>query len=316
MADASKLLRALLGGAYKMPKTEIDKLLSDDITDEDGETTILEGDKTRIGKLTTPPKGSTFQDGYAKGKKEVLTQLETEIKDKFEIESDATGIELIETVVTEKAKGAGKPKELTEDDVKKHPVYQALEKGTKTALKAKDTEWETKFNEQQASFKKGETFNTVTGYALSKLAKMNPVLSANATIAANTQRAFVEGLRQFDDYEVQDNGGRIVPLKGGKVVDDGHGNTLDFDKFLQDHAAGYYEFKANNGGSNGGNGKPAEGAGGAGGNGGGAPAYPAGIQKPKTWDEVMLIVNNTSIPAADRSTVMNVWEQESKGGTA
>ena len=136
MADASKLLRALLGGAYKMPKTEIDKLLSDETTDEDGETTILEGDKTRIGKLTTPAKGSTFQDGYAKGKKEVLTALETELKEKFEIESDATGIELIETIVTEKAKGAGKPKELTEDDVKKTPSLPELRKGPQNRVKA------------------------------------------------------------------------------------------------------------------------------------------------------------------------------------
>lgn len=313
MADANKLLRALLGGAYKMPKTEIDKLLSDDTTDEDGETTILEGDKARIGKLTTPAKGSTFQDGYAKGKKEVLTALETEIKEKFEIESDATGIDLIETVVTEKAKGAGKPKELTEDDVKKHPVYQNAEKAHKNALKQVTTEWETKLNERESQFKKGETFNTVASKALAKLNGMNPVIPTNAKVAANIQRSFLDGLKGFD-FEVQ--GDRIVVMKDGKVVDDGHGHSLDFDKLIEDHAGGFYEFKQNNGGSNGGNGKPGEGAGGAGSGGPGGVAYPAGIQKPKTWDELMKVVNDTTVPATDRQTVMNVWEQENKSGTA
>lgn len=316
MANAEKLLRALLGKGYKMPKTEIDKLLSEETTDEDGETQVIEGDVTRIGKLTQPKKGETFQDGYKKAKAEVLTQLEDQVKEKFEIESDATGVELIEFIVTEKGKGAGKPKDLTDDDVRKHPVYQTLEKGHKAALKAKDTEWQTKYDEREATFKKGETFSTVSSYALAKLAKMNPVIPGSPTIAQNLQKSFLEGLKQYD-YEVQDNGNRIVMLtKDGKVADDGHGHSLEFDAFLQGHAAGYYEMKANNGGSNGGNGNPDKEKGGAGGSGGGAPAYPAGIVKPKTFDEVMAIVNNQDIPVADRQTVMNVWESESKGGTA
>jgi hypothetical protein len=316
MANAEKLLRALLGKGYKMPKTDIDKLLSEDTTDEDGETQVIDGDVARIGKLTTPKKGETFQDGYKKAKAEVLTQLEDQVKEKFEIESDATGVDLIELIVTEKGKVNGKPKELTDDDVRKHPVYQSAEKAHKIALKAKETEYQTKLDETTTQFKKGETFNTVTGYALSKLAKFNPVIPANATIASNIQRSFLEGLKQYD-YEVQDGGNRIVMLtKDGKVADDGHGHSLEFDAFLQNHAAGFYDFKANNGGSNGGNGNPEKDSGGAGGSGGGTPAYPAGIVKPKTFEEVMVIVNNTDIPVADRQTVMNVWETESKTGTA
>lgn len=311
MANAEKLLRALLVKGYKKTKTEIDKLLSEETTDEDGETQVIEDDAARIGKLTTPKKGETFQDGYAKAKKEVLTDFEKTLREVYEVDSDATGNDLIEAIIAAKAKPGAK--EITEDDIKKHPVYQNAEKAHKLALKQVTTEWETKLNEREAQYKKGETFNTVSSKALAKLAALNPVLPANAKVAANLQRAFLDGLKEFD-YEVQDNGNRIVLLKDGKVVDDGHGHSLDFDKYVEDHAAGFYEFKVNNGGSNGGNGKN-EGSGGAGGNGGGAPAYPAGIQKPKTWDEVMVIVNNTTIPAADRSTVMNVWEQENKGGT-
>lgn len=310
MANAEKLLRALLGKGYKMPKTEIDKLLSDDTTDEDGETQVIEGDVARIGKLTTPKKGETFQDGYAKAKKEVLTDFEKTLRELYEVDSDATGNELIEAIITAKAKPGAK--EVTEDDVKKHPAYQNAEKAHKAALKAVQTEWETKLNERENQYKKGETFNTVASKALAKLSAMNPAIPTNTKVAANIQRSFLDGLKEFE-YDLQDNGNRIVVMKDGKVVDDGHGHSLDFDKLIEDHAAGFYEFKQNNGGSNGGNGKP--GAEGSGTGGSGGAAYPAGIQKPKTWEELNVIVNNTSIPANDRATVLQVWEQDNKAGT-
>ena len=312
MADAKKLLRALLAKAYKMQDGEIDSLLSESTTDADGETQVISLDKTRIAEISKPKPGQTFQDGYKKAKAEVLTELETAIKEKYEIESDANGVELVEAVVAEKTKGA-KPKELTDDDVRKHPAYQAAEKAHKLALKEATTTWETKYNEREAAYKKGETFGAVSKKALEILGGMNPVLPANATVAANLQNAFLNVLKGYE-YDLQDNGNRIVVMKDGKVVDDGHGHSLDFEKLVKDNAAGYFEFKANNGGGNAGNGKPNEQGGGSGGGTGGA-AYPAGITKPKTWDEVVKIVNDTNIKAEDRNTVLQVWEQESKGGT-
>jgi hypothetical protein len=308
MANAEKLLRTLLGKGYKMPKTEIDKLLSEETTDEDGETQLIEGDQARIGTLTKPKKGESFQDGYAKAKKDVLTDFEKTLRELYEVESDATGPELVEAIIAAKAKPGAK--EITEDDVKKHPVYQNAEKTHKAALKAVQTEWETKLNERESQFKKGETFNTVAAKALAKRNSLNPVIPTNPKVAANIEKSFLDELKQFD-YEVQ--GDNILVMKDGKVIDDGHGHSLEFDKMIEDHAGGFYEFKANNGGSNGGNGK-ADDTGAKGGGKGGAPAYPAGIVKPKTWDEVMVIVNNTEIPANDRATVMNVWETESKTG--
>lgn len=312
MADASKLLRGLLVKAYKMADGEIDALLDAKTTDAEGETLVVDKDKTRIAELTKPKAGQTFQDGYKKAKAEVLTELEGQIKEKYEIESDATGLELVETVVAEKAK-TGKPKDLTDDDVRKHPAYQAAEKAHKNALKEANTTWEAKLNEQQTQFKKGEAFSAVSKKALDILGTMNPVLPANATVAANLQSAFLNVLKGYD-YDLQDNGNRIVVMKEGKVVDDGHGHSLEFEKLVKDSAGGYFEFKANNGGGNAGNGKPGEGGNGGGG-GNNNPAYPAGITKPKTWDEVTKIANDTSLPAKDRETVLKVWEDEQKAGT-
>jgi hypothetical protein len=317
MVDFKKLLRAFLAKVLKKSDGDIDAILDASNGTEDSVLAeLLDLDKTRVSELTKPKDGQTFQDGYKKAKKEVLSTLEQELKDKYEIESDATGIELVDAIVTTKAK-TGK-KELTEDDVKKHPVYQQAETAHKKALKEANTQWEAKLNEQTTQYKKGETFNVIKSKALEIRNAMQPVIPGNPKVASNVEAAFISSLNGFE-YDLQDNGARIVIMKDGKVVDDGHGHSLDFEKHVKDSAAGYYEFKQNNGGGNAGNGEQGggSGAGGAGGTSGGVK-YPDGITKPKTYEDLMKIVNNQEIKAQDRSTVLQVWEAEQKtgGGTS
>lgn len=304
MADAAKLLRGLLGTAYKLPKTDIDKILSDETTDEDGEGQLTTLDQTRIGNLKPKP-GTTFQDGYKKAKAEVLTDFEKTLREAYGIESDATGNELIDAIIAAKAKPDAK--NISEDDIKKHPAYQNAEKSHKQALKAVQTEWETKLNEREAQYKKGETFGNVSKKALDILAAMNPVIPGNAMVATNIQNAFLSSLKGFE-FDIQ--GDRIVVMKDGKVLEDGHGHSMEFDKLVKDTAGGYYEIKTNNGGANPG------GDGGAGaGAGAGNVVYPAGITKPKTFEELSTIVNNTTLKAEDRQIVLQTWEAEQAAGT-
>jgi hypothetical protein len=309
MADAKKLLRALLAKAYKTPDTEIDRILSDDTDDTTGETEILKLDSGRVGELQKPKKGSTFQDGYAKGKKETLENLEKEIFDTFEIDPDQieedsrTGLKLIEHVVATKAK-PGKGGNLTEDQIKASPVYQKAEQAWKKSVKDKETEWKTKYDQLESGHKKATVFQTVSNEVLKILSGMNPVLPSEDKVAQTWKKNFVNSFTEFD-YEVQD--GRIVAMKDGKVVDDGHGSTKDFEALVKERAPEYFEFRANNGGANGGNGKAGEGAGGSG---TGGKQYPAGVQKPKTFEELTKIVNDTTIKAEDRQTVLETWETE------
>lgn len=313
MANAEKLLRALLPKAYKLEDGELESLLNDSTTDADGIALVLEKDKTRIAEISKPKPGQTFQDGYKKAKAETLTALETELKTEYGIETDAQGVELVKTIVTEKTKAAGKAKELTDDDVKKHPVYQEAEKAHKKALKETTETWETKFNTRESEFKKENTVAAVGKKALEILKGMNPVLSGNPKVASNIEKTFLDSFRAYE-YDLQDNGNRVVVLdKEGKVVDDGHGHSLDFEKFVKDNAGNFYEFKANNGGGNAGNGDPNKDKDkGAGGGGTGGAEYPKGITKPKTQDEMYAIVNNYSIPAKDRAIVFETWETEQK----
>jgi hypothetical protein len=309
--DFLKVLRAYLAKAYKMSDGDIDAILEASKDDQDAlMAALLEKDKQRVADLKKPTQGQTFQDGYKKAKAEVLTEFENSIKEKYGIDSDANGVELVEALVTEKTKGA-KPKDLTEDDVKKHPAYQSAEKAFKAQLKQTQTEWEQKLTDTTNQFKKQEVFGSVRDKALGILQGMNPALPTNPKVAATIQNTFLDSLKSYE-FDIQDNGARVVVMKDGKVVDDGHGHSLDFEKLVKDQAGNFFEFKANNGGGNAGNGAPNSG-GAAGAQGAGGKAYPAGITKPTNWEELNKVVNDQSIKAEDRQVVLDTFVAENPG---
>lgn len=308
--DYSKVITGLLSRAYKLDEGEIAELIKEgeNITEDSILNVLLEKDAARVAQLkkATDTQGK-FQEGYAKAKKEERELFERELKEKFGVESDAKGVDLIEAIVTEKAGEAGKGKkgEVTEDDVKKHPVYQTLETKYRRDLTAKDAEWKTKLEEVETNYKKNETFGTVKSKALNLLDGLKPILPGNPEIAANQKNWFVSALEGYE-YEIQ--GDRTVVMKDGKVVEDSHGNSLGFDELVKSKASQFFEFQKNNGGGNAGNSNE----GGNSGNGG--AGYPAGIQKPKSLEELAKITSDASIKLEDRQKVMEVYEQENSNG--
>lgn len=301
--DYKKLLTGLLSKAYKLDNGKIAELLKEgeEITEDDVLNALLDEDSNRVAGLKEA--GNTtgkFQEGYAKAKKEVLSALEAELKTKFEFESDKTGLDLVDEIVSFKLAnvGTGKKGEVTEDDVKKHPAYQSLESKYKTDLKKKEEEWSGKLEEIQEGYKKKEVFGSVKNKALVLLDSLKPVLPSNANVAANQKEWFV---RDLEGYEYDTQGDRIVVMKDGKVLEDKHGHSIGFDDFVKSTASNFFEFQKNNGGGNANNREE------EGGNGG---EYPAGIQKPKTIEELTKIVNDKTLKLEDRNKVMEVWEKE------
>lgn len=309
--DYKKIITGLLSKAYKLDDGKIAELLKDgeDITEDTVIAALLSEDSTRVTtiKKSTDTSGK-FQEGYAKAKKEERANYEKEIREKYGIESETAGIELIDEVITTKVgeQGAGKKGEITEDDVKKHSVYQTLEAKYKKDLKAKETEWQTKLSEVETKYKTETTFKSVETKALAALDGLKPVLPGNPEIAANQKQWFIGALKNYE-FDLQD-GDRIVVMKDGKVLDDGHGNSLEFNDLVKSTASKFFEFQKNNGGGNAGNSNentpPA---------GGGSGDYPAGIKKPTNLDELSAILNDTSIKIADRNKVAEVYEAENSG---
>ena len=301
------IITGLLSTAYNFDNGKIAELFKDGETElsEEQQTEILnkilEIDAQRVENIKkSVDKKDAFQDGFKKAKSEVLTDFEKGLKEKFGIESDKTGLELVEEVVSKKSEG-GQGGDVTEDAIKRSKVFQDMESNLKKQITTVKTEYETKINEIQDGYKAEQTFSNVSQKALQIFNGLNPILPQNKTVADNQVKFFVNTLKDFK-FDVQDE--RIVVMdKDGKVLEDGHGNSRSFEDIVKETASGLFEFKANNGGSGSGNGGQ--------GQGGSGSSYAGNV--PKTFEELEKVMSDTSISIEDRSNIMAEYEKAQKG---
>ena len=301
------IIMGLLSKAYNFDNGKIAELFKDGETElsEQQQTEILnkilEIDAQRVENIKkSVDKKDAFQDGFKKAKSEVLTDFEKGLKEKFGLESDKTGLELVEELVLKKSEG-GQSGDLTEDAIKRSKVFQDMESNLKKQITTVKTEYETKINEIQDGYKAEQTFSNVSQKALQIFNGLNPILPQNKTVADNQVKFFVNTLKDFK-FDVQDE--RIVVMdKDGKVLEDGHGNSRSFEDIVKETASGLFEFKANNGGSGSGNGGQ--------GQGGSGSSYAGNV--PKTFEELEKVMSDTSISIEDRSNIMAEYEKAQKG---
>ena len=301
------IIMGLLSKAYNFDNGKIAELFKDGETElsEDQQKEILqkllEEDAKRVEAIKksvdTKP---AFQDGFKKAQGEILTKFEKDLKEKFGLESDKMGLELVEELVSKKSEG-GQGGDLTEDAIKRSKVFQDMESNLKKQITTVKTEYETKINEIQDGYKAEKTFSNVSQKALQIFNGLNPILPQNKTVADNQVKIFVNTLKDFK-FDVQDE--RIVVMdKDGKVLEDGHGNSRSFEDIVKETASGLFEFKANNGGSGSGNGGQ--------GQGGSGSSYAGNV--PKTFEELEKVMSDTSISIEDRSNIMAEYEKAQKG---
>ena len=300
------IITGLLSKAYNFDNGKIAELFKDGETElSDQQQTeilnkILEIDAQRVENIKkSVDKKDAFQDGFKKAKSEVLTDFEKGLKEKFGVESDKTGLELVEELVSKKSEGG--QGDLTEDVIKRSKVFQDMESNLKKQVTTVKTEYETKINEIQDGYKAEKTFSNVSQKALQIFNGLNPILPQNKTVADNQVKFFVNTLKDFK-FDVQDE--RIVVMdKDGKVIEDGHGNSRSFEDIVKETASGLFEFKANNGGSGSGNGGQ--------GQGGSGSSYAGNV--PKTFEELEKVMGDNSISIEDRSNIMAEYEKAQKG---
>lgn len=292
--EDQKILVGLLSKALKLDNGKIAEILNSEKTDDEKLNEFLEIDAERIEKLKTSASGDkmTFQERYAKTKKEVLEALETQLKENYNIDSDKTGLDLIGEIVSENLKTNGGA-EITEDDVKKHPTYHAAVRDYKKQLADKEAEHTTKLNEIETNQKKAVALSSVKEKANTLLSTLDPILSQNANVANTIKNNFLRELEGYD-YDVQEDGSIIV-TKDGKTIDDKHGHAKAFDDLVKETAGNWFDFKGNNGGENAGN-KNKDGD-----NGGVIPKF-------KNQSEVDAYMMNDAIALDDRLKAVDDWK--------
>lgn len=316
--DYKKILTGVLSKALSLDTARIEEILDEKTSSESSIIdTVLEEDAARIAKLK-PKAGETpkekFQEGYKKGKAEVLDNFEKELKEEYGIDSDLKGKELMDHIVQTKTADATKGKksasEMTEDEIKASPAFRKLEKALAKQLEEKEKEFQESLENTKKGFEKEQTFGTFSQEALKHLDGLKPILPKNATAATNLKATFAKSLLQ-DGIEISKEGNDFFLVKDGKRLEDKHGHAIKWQDYVADQAKGFFDFEENNGGSNSGNSNQGNEGGSQGaGNGTGKKEYPKTITKPTNLEEYSKIVNDKSIPFEDRKATMEAWNED------
>lgn len=298
--EIQKILTGVLAKTLNLGDGEIAELIKDGegVKESDIIQKILDLDVQRVEKIKTSVDGKEkFQEGYKKGKEESLSKLEKQIKEKFGIQSDKLGVELVEEVISEKSK----PVETDEETVKRSKTYQDLETRLKNELKTQKETYEQQIADINFQTQREKTLSVANKKALEIFAGLEPVLPTSKQVADNQIGWFLKSMEEYE-FDVQDD--RIVVMKDGKVLQDGHGNSRTFDEIVKDKAGKFFEFKKNNGsGNDGGGGNPPA---------GNPDGYPDGIQKPKNLEELTAILNDPAIDSKAKVVVAETFDKENK----
>ena len=240
-----KFIASLLAKTLNKSNEEIAELLY--TKSDEGEETLKEGALDVVlglyeGKIQgikdeSKSKQKEIADNFhKKGLKEASEKFETELKEKYALESDVQGIELVELLVN---KYKTEDSKLTPDKVKLHETYiereKQLKKEAAELVKAKDVEIE----ELKSGFIKNQAWSKVEKSIRSILMEKKPVLPKNQRAADNIVNMFLDS---FSDYDWQiDDGGEHLAMKDGSRVEDKMGNALQFRSLIESRIPDFFD---------------------------------------------------------------------------
>jgi hypothetical protein len=193
---------------------------------------VTEADEKRVAKFTTEKDSQ-----YKRGIKEGASKIEKEIKDKYAVESDAIGVELVDSIVLKQVEEATKT---GNKDITKHPDYIKLETSIDKKLKDRDKEWEGKLTLKESEFKREKLFEKIKDKALVNLESRKPILPSDPKKAQVWKETYLNELKMGNYQEGEDS--IIVLDKDGNSMKDSHGNTITFDEFEKGISDKYFEY--------------------------------------------------------------------------
>lgn len=281
-------------------KAENGEDLDESKLNDDVLNTLLDKDAARVQKLSKGDEAVTkaFDNGYNKALKEEKTNFEKLLRKRHNIDEEGKLKlnDLLDKIDAAKIEKQGT--ELTEENIKKHPLYLSLERSKKEEIETLTSSHETALkeleNKQASSVMKVSAKNKVLDY----FDNLKPVLSKEATKAANQRTSFAN---LFDAYDFQAGEGDADPLiidpATNKRLEDKHGNPVSLADLVQQKADQYYDFVVQDP-----KGAPGN-KGGAGGDGVAVPdskeAYETAILEAKTSEERIAIAD--AYEAANKS---------------
>jgi len=276
-ADEQTKLNETLVKVFKLTEEQLSTLYN-----EDGDLidlkVVTEADEKRVAKFN-----SEKTQQLNRGIKEGAGKVEKEIKDKYNVESDLIGVELMDSIVVKQVEEATKA---GSKDISKHPEYVKLEVSIDKKLKDRDKEWEVKMAQRDKEFNKEKLFEKVKDKALVNLDTRKPILPGDPKKAQVWRETYLNELRN-GNYQEGEDGTVIVLDKEGNALKDSHGNAVSFDEFEKSISDRYFEYpvaeKRDSSGNKSSDGSAGQGAG-----------------EPKTKAEALEKLRDPKITAEDR----------------
>lgn len=243
MENLNQLTTAVLTKLFNKTEQEIADLIFDgDNIKENAFNDLIALDAARV-KRYKDEQQKFFDNGYSKGKKETAETWEKQVKELHGIDADSTGEELIAAVREHLEKSKGSKSKLTDDDIKKHPLFLEVEKNTRKQWEEKLSAKQKEFEDYKTGIERSTRVNKAKDKVNEIFAALNPILPKDPARAENQKRIF---LSQFDgfDYELTDDG--IVILNEGKRMEDAQGYPVKFDDFVKEKVTSLYDLQAQN----------------------------------------------------------------------
>ena len=194
--EEKKILNDSLSKLFKIDSETLASLYNEagDLVDF---SKVLELDAERIKKYKTDS-----DNQYKRGIKEGASKVEDAVKEKYELESDLVGVDLIDHLVVKKVDEA---KTSSTKDITKHPDFIKMLLENEKKLKDKDKEWIAKMEARDKEVDKARLFEKVSKKALANLRKRNPILPADPVKAQYWEDIYLNELRKHDYMEDGEN---------------------------------------------------------------------------------------------------------------
>lgn len=249
--NEKEILLSFLAKQYGMTEDAAAELLYTKSEDDDTKTVLKENalqdllakDKERVKtiKTTAVDKTAIYDEAFNDAKKKVLGKAEKALAKKYGIEGEEFKLDtLVADIVTKQTEGLKGDNMITEDKVKKHPTYLALERSKTEELEALTNTHKSEVEKIQADYVRTETLGDVKGKVLGYFDGLKPVLSKDVTRAANQRSDFAD---RFSNYNYEKDGDKYLMLDSdNKRMEDEHGNPIYLDKFVQNEASKIYDF--------------------------------------------------------------------------
>lgn len=221
-----EFLESYLSTTLKLDKAGVAALLEADGSPKaDALTQLLEKNKAHIATLN---KGKTYDDGYKAAERIVKTEFEKELKEKFAVDVDKQGVELVEAIVTAKTpKGTA----LTDDQVKTSKPYLDLMESIPTKVQEAVKAEKAQFDSYKQLQERKETIAAVKTEFLKLFDAEKVILPADAA-KAERQKNLV--LKEIEAGNYRMDSGRVIMLneKGVEEIDE-QGHRKDFTAFAK-----------------------------------------------------------------------------------